>query len=360
MQQDWRTFAIAYGWNNDFETNSNAKNTEEVGRIISEEKNLYKIQVSLEECRYGEISGKFYQSATRRFDFPATGDWVCYTALPGTDRAIIQSVVPRKTCLYRRAAGEVEMEQILAANIDTAFVMTSMNADLNLRRLERYLVLCKESQVKPVIVLSKADLSEHAGAIEREVSLTFPDVDVHAISTTAQSGLAALEAHLKPGKTVGIFGSSGVGKSTLVNHLLGHEVLKTQTVDAATDKGRHTTTARYLFRLAGGALFIDTPGMRELQLFHHGDGLAAAFDDIASLALNCKFTNCQHGNEPACAITGALAKGTLSMERYTNYLKMQKELAFQERKQNKALASAEKDKWKSIHKTMRHHPKNRR
>ncbi|MEK8130651.1 ribosome small subunit-dependent GTPase A [Paenibacillus filicis] len=320
----------------------------EPGRVTLEHKRLYRIVTAAGEL-LGEVSGKLMHQAAGRADYPAVGDWVALQPRLSDGRAIIHGLVPRRSKFSRRAAGPAVEEQIVAANVDTVFLVHALNQDYNLRRLERYLTLAYESGASPVILLSKADLCEDVEARTAEVESIALGVPVHAVSTLLGEGLDPLAAYLHPGKTVALLGSSGAGKSTLVNRLYGSEVLRTGGIREGDDRGRHTTTHRELIRLPEGALLIDTPGMRELQMWDADAGLGTAFGDVEELAQACRFGDCGHGSEPGCAVRAALEDGTLTAARYQNYLKLQKELAFEARKADSSLARAEKDRWKKIH-----------
>jgi len=274
-----------------------------------------------------DVPGRMRHEARGRRDLPAVGDWVALRPadVPG-GRATIQAILPRTSLFSRKAAGDETAEQVLAANVDTAFLVTGLDHDFNLRRLERYLALTWESGATPVILLNKADLTTTLDQQVAQVREIAPDVPVHAISARENRGLDALTPYLQPGRTVVVLGSSGVGKSTLINRLLGEERLKTGEVRASDHRGRHTTTHRELVVLPGGALLIDTPGMRELHLWSADAGLDEAFEDIAEIARECHFTDCRHENEPRCAVKAAVAGGRLSAGRLENYRKLQAEL----------------------------------
>jgi ribosome biogenesis GTPase / thiamine phosphate phosphatase len=234
--------------------------------------------------------------------------------------------LPRRTALARKAAGRGVEAQVLAANLDTVFVVTSLNRDLNLRRVERYLSMVWESGARPVVLLTKADLRAEPAAAVAEVEARAPGVPVHAVSVVAGSGLAALREHLRPGESAALIGSSGVGKSTLLNWLLGADRLAVGAIRADDDRGRHTTTARQLLVLPDGGVVIDTPGLREVQLWESESGLAQAFDDLAALAARCRFRDCRHGGEPGCAVAAAVAAGSLARERLENHRKLAAEM----------------------------------
>jgi ribosome biogenesis GTPase / thiamine phosphate phosphatase len=252
------------------------------------------------------------------------GDWVAAEKLPGEDRAIVRAVLPRRTRFARKEPWLTE-EQVVAANIDTVFLVTDCGRDFKPRRLERYLTAAWDSGADPVVVLTKSDLAEDPWETVAQAEAIALGVPVHAVSSVTGEGLDGLEPHLAPGRTVALLGSSGVGKSTPANRLLGEEQLATG--DLRRDgRGRHTTTHRELVRLPGGALLLDTPGMRELQLWADESALNETFADVAELARQCRFTDCAHGSEPGCAVGAALADGTLPEVRWESYRKLQREL----------------------------------
>lgn len=337
------------GWNEHF-ANLFAPYAEKgysVGRITLEHKRIYRLLSEHGEL-LGEVTGKLRYEATGREDYPAVGDWVVITARPEEKKASIHAVLPRKSKFSRKAAGDSVEEQIVAANVDTVFLVNALNNDFNIRRMERYLILAWESGANPVIVLSKADLCDDLEQRIADVESVAIGVPVHVVSAERGEGLEQLAPYLGCGQTVALMGSSGVGKSTLINKLSGAEQQKVNKVREGDDRGRHTTTHRELFQLPDGALMIDTPGMRELQLWEADEGFRGAFDDIEQLAETCRFNDCQHGREPGCAVRAAIEDGSLEKARFDSYLKLQRELAHLARKEDARLAAAEKDKWKKI------------
>jgi ribosome biogenesis GTPase len=286
---------------------------------------------------------------------PVSGDWVAYSANPGGAPATIHAVLPRRTAVSRKVAWAAVEEQVLAANIDVVFLVAALNGDLNLRRLERYLATAWESGAEPVIILSKSDLCEQVPERIAEVEAIALGVPVHAISCVTGDGIAELRPYFAGNRTGALLGSSGVGKSTLINRLVGDDAIATQEL-RSDGRGRHTTTTRELVLLPGGGLVLDTPGMRELQLWDVGEGLGTAFGDVEALAEQCRFGDCSHEREPGCAIQRALADGTLDPARWESYLKLQRELRALELKQDKRAKSDERKRWRR-HSRARRHPK---
>ena len=311
------------------------------GRVAVPHRGSHLVLTELGELN-AEISGKLRHEAGPG-ELPAAGDWVALAARPDEGGGTIHAVLPRRSAIVRKAAGNPTEAQVVGANVDTVFLVTSLNGDLNLRRLERYLATAWESGAQPAILLTKADLSDDPAAAVLEVQAVAFGVPVHAVSTVTGEGMAELGAYLGEGKTVALIGSSGVGKSTLVNRLAGREVLATQEIRESDGRGRHTTSHRELVPLPGGGLVLDTPGMRELQLWESTDGMQEAFDDVEDLVDRCRFADCGHGVEPGCAVRTALADGTLAAERFESWVKLQRELEHLERKQDvRAAAEARK------------------
>ena len=292
-----------------------------------------------------EPSGAFCFHAADAAAMPVVGDWVA-ARLVGPGQALVEAVLPRRTCFSRRAAGRREQEQALAANIDVVFLVCGLDGDFNLRRLERYLTLAAESRATPVVVLNKADLCDDlAGRIE-ETAAVARSAPVIAASAESAPGIEGLRGFLGQGRTVALLGSSGVGKSSLVNRLLGEERLRTGEVRSADSRGRHTTTHRELAALPGGGALIDTPGMRELQLWAGTESVEQTFDEIAAMAEGCRFRDCSHNGEPGCAVQQALEAGTISPDRWQSYRKLLAEAHRHERLAEPLLAREEKRKIK--------------
>lgn len=318
------------------------------GRVALEHKHIYRVYTESGDV-LAEVSGKLRHQAISRVDYPAVGDWVVLSIRPEESRATIHGVLPRFSKFSRKVAGQTTEEQIVATNVDTVFLVNALNQDFNVRRIERYLVLAWESGANPVIILSKADLCDNPETKVAEVGTVAVGVPIHVVSAAENRGFEQLASYITEGKTTALLGSSGVGKSTLINRMYGGDILNTGEIREDDDKGKHTTTHRELVVLPRGGLVIDTPGMRELQLWDAPEGLSASFQDVEALAEQCHFQDCQHDNEPGCAVKLALGDGTLEMDRYKSYVKLQKELAYLARKEDKALQAAEKAKWKKIH-----------
>ncbi|WP_397334026.1 ribosome small subunit-dependent GTPase A [Paenibacillus sp. YN15] len=349
-------FLTQWGWRPLFDEEANICRAQGCvpARVILEHKHLYRI-VSESGEFLAEVTGKFRYEADGREDFPAVGDWVMASLRESDGRATIRGLLPRFSKFSRKVAGAVTEEQIVAVNVDTIFLVQALNQDFNLRRLERYLILAWESGANPVVILSKADLCEDRDELLAQVHNVAAGVPVHAVSALDGIGLEELHPYIGQGKTVALMGSSGVGKSTLINRLIGREAMDTGGIREDDGRGRHTTTHRELLLLPDGGLLLDTPGMRELQLWDADQGISTGFADVETLSGQCRFHNCSHNREPGCAVQAALEDGTLEEERYNSYLKLQKELAYLARKEDRQLQLQEKSKWKQIHKQMRSH-----
>ncbi len=303
-----------------------------IARVTAVFKNSYTISDGTRE-RFAEITGKLMFNAESALEYPVVGDWIYAQFFEGDSLAVIHDLLPRKSLLKRKTAGKRIDFQPIAANVDTALIIQSLDGNFNINRLERYLVMINESgEVTPVVLLSKSDLLDEKIIEERKTRIRelMPDVPVFAYSTVSGKGLPQVREALTPEKTFCLLGSSGVGKSTLLNVLLGEEVLKTHSVRETDGKGRHTTSHRQMMRLSNGALIIDTPGMRELGNIGVETGLDETFDEIGALAEACRFKDCTHVTEKGCAVLAAVSDGTLSKKRYENYIKMRKESAYNE------------------------------
>ena len=299
-------------------------------------------------------TGRMLHDTATRAALPAVGDWVVVRLRTGERRADIHAVLPRRTQFSRRAAGPLAEEQVIAANLDTVLLLTALDGNYNLRRIERYLTLARDSGAQPVVVLNKTDLHPDPAAAEAETVAIAAGAPVVALSASHGDGLDRLAPWLTPGSTLALLGSSGVGKSTLINRLLGADQQSTTALSTAVNKGRHTTSRRELFVTPGGALVIDTPGMRELQFWDPpAEAVGDTFADISALAAQCRFHDCRHATEPGCAVLAALNEGTLGEDRWQSFLKLQREQAYAARQADPHLARANRDAWKKIYRGVR-------
>lgn len=298
-------------------------------RVIAEHKGVYKVK-SADREYLAKITGRQIFHATSRQDYPAVGDWVEISVL-NEEQSVIQKILPRKTIIKRMAIDKNDA-QIIATNIDVAFVVESMDRDFSLNRFERYITLCRDGGVKPTIVLNKIDLTtkEELQARLNQIKNRFGDTDIISTSTKTNEGLSELLAYIQKEKTYCFLGSSGVGKSTLINKLLGEEALETQDIGLKTGRGKHSTTSREMFFLKKGGIVIDNPGMREVGMTDANTGIKAVFDEIAVLAADCKYTDCGHVSEPDCAVLNAVSEGKLDAEKYSNYISLRKEADYYE------------------------------
>ncbi len=345
----------ALGWNATLAQSFTAVATlgDVPARVTAVHRNRVVVAGSFGE-RDATLASSFHGSAA--IDRPAAGDWVVLRTMVSEDSATVRAVLPRQSAFIRRAAGAKAVAQVVAANVDRVFIVTAVPDDVNERRLERYLAVAWESGAMPVVVLTKTDLVENVGECIATACAVAPGVDVVAVSAYTGAGLDALGPHLIPGSTIALLGSSGVGKSTLLNRLAGEQLMRTG--DVRDDgRGRHTTTHRELVRLPNGVLVIDTPGMRELQLWSAESGLAQTFDDIAALSAACRFADCAHAGEPGCAVAGAIESAALDAERLASWQKLSREAARAELQRDALAAAAERSKVKSIHRLARVHHK---
>jgi ribosome biogenesis GTPase / thiamine phosphate phosphatase len=325
----------ALGWGPRFSTAFAEHATENVvpARVALEHTHIYRLITESAEV-LARVSGRLRHRAEARADFPAVGDWVAVELPVEGGDARIRAVLPRFSRFSRRAAGDPTEEQIVAANIDVVFLVSGLDHDFNPRRIERYLVVAWESGATPVIVLNKADLVEDLAPIVDEVRAMAPGVDVHPVTCHAPGSVDVLRPYIGYGQTAALLGMSGVGKSSIVNQLLGQDLIRTRDVRIHDSRGRHTTTARQLVALAGHGVLIDTPGMRELQLWDTGESMAGTFGDIEALAEQCRFRDCQHLSEPGCAVRAAVEGGELASARLESFHKLASEQAYQARQQD--------------------------
>lgn len=322
-------------------------------RVTLEHKHAYELLAATGELT-AACTGKLLHTSIARTDLPAVGDWVAVRPRPGEAHADIHAVLPRRTKFSRRAAGDAGGEQIVATNVDTVLLVTALDQNYNLRRIERYLALAWESGAQPVVVLSKSDLHLDPAAAQAEVESIAIGAPVVALSAAKDEGLEALAPWLVSGRTLALLGSSGVGKSTLINRLLGTDRQRTTAISDAVGKGRHTTTHRELIVAPSGVLVVDTPGMRELQLWNVDEAaLDSTFADVVALTARCRFGDCAHRGEPGCAIQAALDGGTLDFDRWRSFQKLQREQAYAARKADPRLERALKANGRKLNRQMR-------
>ena len=342
-----------YGWDADWASafEPYAAAGLEPGRVIIQHRGAYVLAVTGGD-RWAEMTGAMRKATNSPIDRPAVGDWVAHDGDPNSERVQVSAMLPRRSAFVRNAAGEVTTEQVVAANVDLALLVSSLNQDLNPRRIERYLAVAWESGANPVIVLTKADVCDDVPAAVRSVDAVAAGVPIQVISSVTGEGIDELRELVGRSGTAAAVGSSGVGKSTLINRLIDEERLATREI-RDDGRGRHTTTHRELIALPGGGCIIDTPGMRVMQLWEADEGVAQTFDDVEELAAQCKFRDCMHETEPGCAVQAAIAAGTMPAERLESYRKLQRELHFQATRDDKGARAEERRRWAAITKSMK-------
>lgn len=320
-------------------------------RVSAEHRGAYVVRAATGELD-ATVSGRFRHDALDAADYPAVGDWVAIDARPAEGAATIHAVLPRRSAIGRDGGDGTRHglggDQVLAANVDVAMLVAPIDRSVNLRRLERYVALAWSSGAEPVVVLSKADLAHDVEPSIRAAEAIAPGVDVRAVSAIDGAGLTMLDRYLLPGRTTVVLGPSGAGKSTLVNALLGAEALETAAVRSSDGRGRHTTTRRELLVLPGGALLVDTPGLRAIGLVEAAEAVGSVFAEIEELAGRCRFPDCGHASEPGCAVLAALEAGQLDPGRWSAYRKLQREQAHAERERDPRAREAHRRRWKAI------------
>jgi ribosome biogenesis GTPase / thiamine phosphate phosphatase len=348
------------GWN-DFHQQSASRGTDAgwtIARVCSRQKNSYRVLTE-----HGEwdavTTGKLRHGSTTTADFPVVGDWVFVVFSAAENKAVIHEVLPRRSKISRDTAMRTERrqmaeEQVLVANVDTIFLVASLNEELNPKRIERYLTMIWGGGARPVLILNKADLCQDIDEALSLLQEILRDVPVHVISAVTGRGIEQLDVYFKSGETIAFLGSSGVGKSTILNAILGKEQFRVHETSSYKDRGRHTTTQREMIMLQQGSLLIDNPGLRGVQIWEGEEGTAKSFADIEELAVQCRFNDCRHLAEPDCAVRAAIDAGSISQERYSNYLKLQKEHDFRARRENQPRQDSTKKRWKAIAKARRH------
>jgi ribosome biogenesis GTPase / thiamine phosphate phosphatase len=343
-----------WGWNSYFEAMWHETDREKgvPARVVGQHRKGWRVAGAFGEC-LAEASGKLRLAAEAGADWPAVGDWVSVEINGSRELALVRLVLPRRNQFSRKAPGKRIEEQVISANVDTALVICALDGDFNPRRAERYITQCWESGVRPVLILNKADACENACEKAAEMERVALGIQVHVVSARTGQGMEEVERLFIPGQTLVMLGSSGVGKSTLTNRLLGQSVQKVTEVRANDGRGRHTTTTRELFALPGGALLIDTPGLRELQLWNVARGLAQTFADIHLLAARCRFKDCRHETEPGCAVQTAVQDGTLNLARLASERKLIREQEFLRRKMDPEARSEEKQRIKRLTREVR-------
>lgn len=340
---------VRYGWDEAREAQFEeyARQGLQPGRVVLEFNQFHRVFMESGEI-LAEVAGRLKHEAAGRADLPAVGDWVALRRVGNEEKAVIHAILPRRSKFARKTKGAKTEEQIVGANIDVVFLVTSLNQDFRIRRLERYLAIAWESSARPVIILTKTDLCEDVEAKFEAVQAIAAGVPIHAVCAIKGEGMHELQPYFAAGQTVALIGSSGVGKSTLINALLGFDRQFVKQVREHDDRGLHTTRHRELISLPSGGLVLDTPGMRELQLWESDEGVETTFEDIEELAAHCYFTNCRHENEPRCAVRAAVEDGRLPADRLGSYQKLQLELAHLARRQDALAQKNERNRWKKL------------
>jgi ribosome biogenesis GTPase / thiamine phosphate phosphatase len=346
-REDFQVLIQDLGWDAYFEAlwSENAQDGCVPARVVSQQRGLWRVVGDFEEC-WAEPSGKFRKESETGGDWPAVGDWVSVEMRPEKQSAMIQRVLTRRSRFVRKVAGKQIAEQVIVANIDVALIVAALDGDFNVRRIERYLAQCWESGARPAIVLNKADACTESRELAAEIEGIAMGAPIYVVSAKTGEGLDVLEASFRKGQTIVLLGSSGVGKSTLVNWLLQEERQTTHAVRESDSRGRHTTTSRELFMMSSGAMIIDTPGLRELQLWNASEGVTQTFADVDELASKCRFTNCQHQQEPGCAVQAAIRASILDADRLESWRKLQREQEFLARKVDPEIGAAQKKRIK--------------
>jgi len=329
-------------------------------KVGREDRGMY-LLLSADGELAGEVSGRFRHEAVSKHDYPAVGDWVVADVLPQEQKATIQAVLPRKSSFVRKVAGGRTEGQVVAANVDVTFIVCGLDGgrNFNLRRTERYLTLARESETDPVLLLNKADLCPDVETCVQQAESVAAGVPIHTVSALKGTGLERIREHLGPGRSAVLLGPSGVGKSALINALLGEKRQTVNTQRKGDLQGRHTTTRRELVVLPDGGIVIDTPGMRELQMWGDEETVAQAFTDIEELAEQCRFRDCKHQGEPGCAVQDAVNQGILDAARFDSYLRLQREMAYVASRQDQRARNEAELKWKNIRKWTRQYYKER-
>lgn len=368
MSKDTPDILNQLGWGSFFEGEFRQLESDDwlPARVINQQKSLYTVQGEMGEMK-ATVAGRLRYHASGIDSYPVVGDWVAVAVQPREKKGIIQAIMPRKSSFSRKIAGGrqrrsggVTQEQVAAANVDTVFLVSGLDGgrNFNLRNIERYLTIAWNSGASPVIVLNKSDICEDVESWVKETEAIALGVPVHAVSAVSKSGLDELLSYVTEGSTVALLGHSGVGKSAIINALLNEERQQVGAVRAGDRRGRHTTTHRELILLPGGGAVIDTPGMREIQLWGEEEVLDNAFDDIEKLADNCRFSDCSHGSEPGCAVQEALQSGDIDEARFLSYERLKRELKYLAARRDDRVRLEEKEKWKKIAQWAKRYKKN--